>query len=160
MPTRILKSRIFKKYPAARFSSLTWLRSLDARARLPTRTGKTPCVYRVKHSRVHAYTLTTRKERKRVYVQRREPLRHYTRLSYISVNALSYTGLSTEKFDFFPFFLPSFFFDFASLCYHTSPGINAAKRLADRFDASLRPCRTLAVFRFDLNNHDGLTFFV
>lgn len=36
LPTRILKSRIFKKYPAARFSSLTWLRSLDARARLPT----------------------------------------------------------------------------------------------------------------------------
>lgn len=37
LPTRILKSRIFKKYPAARFSSLTWLRSLDARVRIRTR---------------------------------------------------------------------------------------------------------------------------
>lgn len=34
LPTRILKSRIFKKHPAARFSPLTRLRSLDASIRI------------------------------------------------------------------------------------------------------------------------------
>lgn len=41
-----------------------------------------------------------------------------------------------------------------------APGINAAKRPADRFDASLRPRRTIPVFGFKLNNRDALIFFV
>lgn len=44
-----------------------------------------------------------------IYIYIYIPLPHYTHLSCISVNALSYTGPSTEKFDHFsPFFFHTY----------------------------------------------------
>lgn len=105
LPTRILKSRIFKKHPAARFSPLTRLRSLDANIRI--------CTHVYSHARayvcicIYLCARCMRVMRMRACVC--TSLLHYTHLSCISVNALSYTSPSTEKFDHFsPFFFHTY----------------------------------------------------
>lgn len=83
LPTWILKSRIFKKHPAARFSPLTRLRSLDTSMHLYIN-----ILYM--HIYIHTYTYIYRY----IYIW----LCVYFYLVYISINILNYTGSFTEKF--------------------------------------------------------------
>lgn len=102
LPTRILKSRIFKKHPAARFSPLTRLRSLDASIRvcicLRMRADVRMCAYFFIYIHIHAFVSV------RVYIYVVAAL--YAFILHICKCIELHQSLYRKIWSFFTFLLP------------------------------------------------------